>query len=212
MLIHIIMTIEIFRPNENPFDQSYEDLIKNYWKFTCKISKNRNPSIDNDGQKDEIANQNSNAPVFYLNSSDKGDDLVERSCKVPAGKGIFIPFGVEISTGEKPNSSIDELKRIARKDQDSARNLSIKLDGIEVNNIDSYRKSTNEFRLEFPNNALFGCPQGTFDAVADGFYIITKPLSPESPHTVEIKGGVSHSEDIIDPQFSANIKYTLTVQ
>ena len=205
------MTIEIFKPNESPFGLSYEDHIKNYWKFTCKIPKDKNPAIDNNGQKDEIANQNSNAPVFYLNSSDKKDTLVERTCQVPAGKGIFIPFGVEVSEKEVQNPSVDNLKRLAKKDQDSVNDLSVKLDGIEVNNIHNFRTPTNEFHLEFPQNGLFNCPSGTFKAVADGFYLITKPLSP-GPHTVDIKGSLSHDEKIIDSEFSVNIKYKLDVQ
>ena len=60
------MAIEIFKPNENPFGISYEDHIKSFWKFTCNLSKDKNPAINNNGQKDEIANQNSNSPVFYL--------------------------------------------------------------------------------------------------------------------------------------------------
>ena len=206
------MPIEVFKTNESPFGLSYEDHIKNYWKFTCKIPKDRNPAIDNNGQRDEIANQNSNAPVFYLNSSDKGDTRVERRCRVPAGKGIFIPvFGVEVSEIEVQNSTVNDLKRIAKKDQDSANDLSAKLDGNEVSDIKSFRKSTNEFEIEFPQNALFKCPQGTSKAVADGYYIITKPLSPGT-HTVEVKGKVETNEPIFDPIFSVDIKYTLEVQ
>jgi hypothetical protein len=207
------MSIEIFRPNENPFGLSYEDHIKNFWVFTCKLPKNKNPAIDNNGQKDEIANQNSNSPVFYLNSSDKGDQLVERTCRVPTGKGIFIPaISVEVSDKEVPNSSVDDLKRIAKKDQDNVNDLSVKLDGIEVNDIRSFRTPTNGFQLEFPQNAIFPVSEGTCQAVADGFYLITKPPSPGT-HTIEVKGNVSHDdENIVDPQFSLNVKYTLEVQ
>lgn len=209
------MTIEVFKTNENPFGLSYEDHIKNYWKFTCKIPKDRNPAIDNNGQRDEIANQNSNAPVFYLNSSDKGDDQVERRCRVPAGKGIFIPvIGVEVSELEVENASVNDLKRIAKKDQDSASDLSAKLDGNEVSNIRGFRTSTNEFQLEFPDNPLFGNTPGTGRAVAEGIYLITRPLTPGT-HTIEVKGKVDNNNEptpIQDPQFSVNIRYTLEVQ
>jgi hypothetical protein len=206
------MTIEIFKNNESPFGLSYEDHIKNYWKFTCKIPKDKNPAIDNNGQKDEIANQNSNASVFYLNSSNKGNTLVERKCKVPAKKGIFIPvIGVEVSEHEVPNSSVNDLKRIAKNDQDTASGLYVKLDGNEVNNIKSFRTPTDEFQLEFPKNGIFNCPDGTCKAVADGIYIITQPLLPGT-HTIEVKGSVNSNEPIVDPNFSVNIKYTLDAQ
>ena len=94
-------------------------ILKIFWEFTCKLPKNKNPSIDNDGQKDEIANQNSNSPVFYLNFSRDGDSLVERRCKVPREKGIFLvpAMSVEVSEKEIQNSSADHLKKIAKKDQ-----------------------------------------------------------------------------------------------
>jgi len=213
MSIYIAMSIEVFKPNENPFTLSYEDHVINFWKFTCKLPKNKNPAIDNNGQKDENANQNSNSPVFYLNFSREGDSLVERRCKVPREKGIFVPaMSVEVSEKEIQNSSADNLKKIAKKDQDSVRNLSVKLDGNEVNDVNSYRTSTDVFQLEFPQDPLFDVSPGTCQAVADGFYLITKPLSPGT-HTIEFKGSLQTDEkDSIEPNYSVNVKYILEVQ
>ena len=208
------MTIEVFQPNENPFGLSYEDHIKNFWVFTCRLPKEQNPVIDNNGQKDETANQNSNAQVFYLNFARDGIAPVERKCKVPAGKGVFVPaMCVEVSEKEIPNSSTDALKEIAKKDQDNVKNdLSVKLDGNEVNNLHNFRTSTEVFQLDFPQNALFDASPGSCQAVADGYYIITKPLSPGT-HTIDFKGSLeSHGENIIEPNYSVNVKYTLEVQ
>jgi hypothetical protein len=208
------MSIEIFKPTENPFSQSYEDHIKNYWKFICRLPKDKNPVIDNNGQKDEIVNQNSNAPVFYLNFSRNGGSFVERTCKVPAGKGLFIPvMCVEVSDKEVQNSTPERLKTIAKKDQDSVKNdLSVRLDGNEVSNLRSFRVSTDVFQIEFPENAIFDVSPGSSQAVADGFYIITKPLSPGT-HTIDFKGSLeSTEEDSIEQNYSVNVKYTLEVQ
>jgi len=207
------MAIEIFKPNENPFGLSYEDHIKNFWKFTCNLSKDKNPAINNNGQKDEIANQNSNSPVFYLNFSRDGDSLVERRCKVPREKGIFVPvMTVEVSEKEMQNSSADYLKKIAKKDQDSVKNLSVKLDGNEVNDIHSYRTPTDVFQLEFPSDPIFDVSPGTCQSVADGFYLITKPLSPGT-HRIDFKGNLQTDEkESIEPNYSVNVKYILEVQ
>ena len=210
------MPIEIFKPNENPFGVSYEDHVKNFWKLTCSIPKNKNPSRrDNNGQIDEIANQNSDSPVFYLNISCDGEgSLVERTCKVPKGKeGIFIPaISVEVSEKEVQDPSIDKLKKLAKEDQDSVKDLSVKLDGIEVNDIRSYRTPTNVFNLEFPQDALFDVSAGTSKAVADGFYLIAKRPSPGT-HTIELKGNLeNNNEESLDKKYSVNIKYTLDIQ
>jgi hypothetical protein len=206
------MTIEIFKPNENPFGISYEDHIKNFWKWTVSLPKNDNPRIDNNGQKDEIANHNSNSQVFYL-SSDSGESLVERRSKVPRGRGVFIPvISVEVSEKEVENQSVDNLKRYAKKDQDSVKDLSLKLDGVEVNDIRSYRNSTNVFELEFPQDAIFEVSPGTSKAVADGFYVITKELTPGT-HTIEFKGHLeTDDDDSIERKYSLNVRYILDVQ
>ena len=208
------MPLEIFEPTESPFGHSYEDHIKNYWKYICRLPKDENPVIDNNGQKDEISNQNSTDPVFYLNFSRNGGSLVERTCKVPTGKGVFIPvMCVEVSEKEVQNSSPEHLKKIAKKDQDSVKNdLSVRLDGNEVLNLHSFRIPTDVFQLEFPENAIFDVSSGSCQAVTDGFYIITKPLSPGT-HTIEFKGSLeSNEEDSIEPNYSVNVKYTLEVQ
>src|SRR5688500_4217154 len=192
------MPIEIFKPNDNPFGISYEDHVKNFWKLTCSFPKNKNPARrDNNGQKDEIANQNSASPVFYLNICCDGEgSLVKRTCKVPRGKeAIFIPvMSVEVSDQEVKDPSIDKLKRLAKEDQDSVKDLSVKLDGIEVNDIRSYRTPTNVFDLEFPQDALFDISAGTSQAVADGFYLIIKRPSPGT-HTIELKGNLENNKE-----------------
>ena len=209
------MTIELFKPNEDPFGIAYEDHVKNFWKHTCSLPKDNSPARrNNDGQIDEIANQNSDSPVFYLNTSSDGEDsLVERTCKVPKGKGIFIPaISVEVSEKEVQDPSIDKLKKLAKEDQDSVKELSVKLDGVEVNDIRRYRIPTNEFEINFPQNALFDVPEGTCKAVADGFYLIAKPPSTGT-HVIEFKGNLENDkEESIDKKYSVNVKYTLEIQ
>lgn len=211
------MPMEIFKPNENPFGIPYEDHVKNFWKLTCSFPKNKNPARrDNNGQRDEIVNQKSNSPVFYLNICCDGEgSLVERTCKVSKDKeAIFIPImSVEVSEKEvKKDPSIDKLKKLAKEDQDSVKDLSVKLDGIEVDDIRNYRTPTDVFDLEFPQDALFDLSEGTTQAVADGFYLITKRPSPGT-HTIELKGNLENNkEESIDKKYSVNIKYTLEIQ
>lgn len=209
------MPIEIFKTNENPFGLSYEDHVKNFWKLTCSLPKNKNPARrNNNGQKDEIANQNSDSPLFYLNICCDGEEsLVERTVKVPKGKGIFIPaISVEVSEKEVQDPSIDKLKKLAKEDQDSVKELSVKLDDVEVNDIHSYRIPTNAFEIEFPQNALFDVSAGKCQAVADGRYVITRPPSLGT-HTVEFRGNLeNNNEESLDKKYSVNIKYTLEIQ
>ena len=73
---------------------------------------------------------NSTFPVFYL--SDAGGGQVERTCKVPNGKGLLIPLmTVEVSDKEVPNVPIEDLHKIAKKNQDSVTSLYLKINDKE---------------------------------------------------------------------------------
>jgi hypothetical protein len=57
-----------------------------------------------------------------------GGGTSHKTCKVPAGKSVFIPVGtVQASDKEAPNASVDELNKIAKKDQDSITSLPLKI-------------------------------------------------------------------------------------
>lgn len=92
---------------------------------------------------------------FYL--SGNGEGKSDRTCKVPAGKGLFIPvMVVEWSDKEVPNASVEELHKSAKKDQDSVNSLYLKICDKEYNYEDllKYRTHTDDFEVVFPNNGL----------------------------------------------------------
>jgi hypothetical protein len=64
-----------------------------------------------------------------------------RTCKVPAGKSLFIPVSqVEVSDKEVPNTSVEDLSRLAKKDQDSVMSLYLKINDKEYNHQDTHRR------------------------------------------------------------------------
>ena len=75
-------------------------------------------------------------------------------------------------------ATIDDLHKIARNDQDHVTSLYLKVNNTEFNNQDlrGYRTHTKEFPVVFPNDALFGASAGPSMVVADGYYVLTKPL------------------------------------
>ena len=115
---------------------------------------------------------------FYLSGNGGGTSV--RTCKVPAGKGLFIPVSqVEVSDKEAPNASVEDLNRIAKKDQASVTSLYLKINDKEYSRQDlsKYRTHTGVFEVLFPKNAVFGASEGISKAVGDGYYIITEPLA-----------------------------------
>jgi hypothetical protein len=184
-------SVDILPPASNPYGLTYEQHVENFWKWLLPLPKDLNPWDDQTGDKCTSGQSESNSSVFYL--SGNGGGKSERTCKVQAGKGLFIPVSpMEISDKEAPNSSVEQLHSIAKSDQDSVTSLYLKIDDKQYDRqaLSGYRTDTGDFEVVFPKNAIFGATEGPSKAVADGYYIITEPLE-KGNHTVVYKSTLS---------------------
>jgi hypothetical protein len=181
----------IIAPDSNPYGLTYEQHVENFWKWILSLPKDLNPWNDQTGHNCANGQAGSNSSVFYL--SGNGGGVSERTCKVPAGRGLFIPVSpMEISDKEAPNSSVEQLHSIAKSDQDSVTSLYLKIDDKQYSrqDLEGYRTDTEDFEVVFPKNAIFGASEGPSKAVADGYYVITEPLE-KGNHTIAYKSTLS---------------------
>ena len=209
-----ISSVNIFPPESKPYGLSYEQHIKDFWKWIISIPQDKNPWGDQTGENCAIEQLETNSStLFYL--SGNGGGKSDRTCSLPAGKSLFIPVSpMEISDKEAPNRSIEELHKIAKKDQDSVTSLYLKINDKEYTRQDlsKYRIPTEEFEVTFPKNAIFGATEGISKAVADGYYVITQPLE-KGIYTILYKSSLICPEiDCIQPNFAQDIKYNLIVE
>src|SRR5919106_2819515 len=110
-------SVNIFPPGSTPYGLPYPKHIENFWKWILAIPAKDNPVNDPTGEKCATGQSNTNSSVFYLAFNNGG--VSERTCKVPAGKGVLIPvMQVEKSDKELPGASVEELDKSAKKDQD----------------------------------------------------------------------------------------------
>jgi hypothetical protein len=205
--------VNIFPPDVKPFGLTYEEHIKNFWKWIISLPKDKNPWQDETGKNCDNGQSGLNSSVFYL--SGNGGGKSERTCYVPSGKGLLIPIMVvEISDKEVPGKSAEELAKIAKKDQDSVTSLYLGIDDKEYKpeEISKYRTSTGSFEVVYPENAIFGATKGPSKAVADGHYIITEPL-PKGNHTVHYKSSlICPGTECLQPNFAQDIKYNIIAE
>ena len=113
---------------------------------------------------------------------------------------------VEVSDKEVPNTSVEGLASAAKTDQDSVTSLYLKIDDKEYKyeNLTKYRTHTDPFEVIFPDNGLYGVLQGGISkVVADGFYIITEPLT-KGNHTVHFKSTL--------PDYVQDLNYNIIVE
>jgi hypothetical protein len=206
-------SVNIYPPGSKPYGLSYEEQIKNFWKWIISFPKDKSPWNDQTGQNCDNGQSGTNSSVFYL--SGNGGGKSERTCKVPAGKGLFIPVSpMEASDKEVPNKSVEELHKISKKDQDSVTSLYLKINDKEYNReaLSKYRTHTGDFEVAFPKNAIFGASEGISKAVADGYYIITQPL-PKGNHTIEYKSSlICPGTECLQPNFAQDIKYNIIAE
>ena len=206
-------SVNIFPPGSKPYGLTYADHQKNFWKWSLAIPAKDNPVNDPTGEKCATGQSNTNSSVFYLAFNNGG--VSERTCKVPAGKGLLIPvMQVEKSDKEFP-ASVEELDKSAKKDQDSVNSLYLKIGDKEYTYEDllKYRTHTDVFEVVFPDKGIFGVIKGgPSKAVADGFYIITEPLA-KGTYPIHFKSSlICPDPDCSDPNFVQDIKYNIIVE
>ena len=106
-------SVNIFPPDSKPYNLTYADHAKNYWKWTLSVPASENHVNDQTGEKCANGQTNTNSSVFYLTYNNGGKS--ERTCIVPAGKGLLIPvMQVEWSDKESPGASVDDLTTAAK--------------------------------------------------------------------------------------------------
>jgi hypothetical protein len=203
--------VNVFPPGSKPFGLTYDKHIENFWKWLLSIPAKDSPINDSTGGKCATGQLNSNSSLFYLAFNNGG--VSQRTCEVPAGKGLFIPvMQVELSEKDTPGASIEDLKLSAKTDQDSVNSLYLKIGDKEYNfdDLRPYRTDTEGFDVDYADNGIFGIVEGgPTKAVADGYYIMTDPL-PKGNHTVLYKSSLSCLDPgCAEPNFAQDIKYNI---
>ncbi|HEU5119999.1 MAG TPA: hypothetical protein VFT71_03335 [Candidatus Nitrosocosmicus sp.] len=204
-------SVNIFPPESKSFGLSYVEHEKNFWKWALAIPVNENPVNDPTGEKCTNGQSNTNSSVFYLSFNNGGKS--ERTCTVPAGKGLLIPvMQVVITDKDLPGASVEELATSAKKDQDSVNSLYLKIGNKEYKYKDLYlyRTPTDVFEVIFPDKGIFGIlGGGPSKAVADGFYILTKPLT-NGTYSIHFKSSLICPDlGCAEPNFAQDIKYNI---
>jgi hypothetical protein len=128
-----------------------------------------------------------------------------RSCTIPAGTSILVPLiNVECSTVEGNGDTPAELRACARGFAEQFSDLSLTIDGVAIADLQRFRVHSPVFQFTAAKDNVFGVPAGTARSVADGFWVLIRPLSPGT-HTISFGGAYPPGG------FTTFVTYTLTV-
>ena len=216
----------VLSPAATPYGKTYGEWSAEHWKWTFALPVDHHPLLDETGA--DVA-QGQSGPVWFLGgtftSTTSGGVTVgsaTRDCTVPTGKALFFPIiDNECSTLEGNGTTDAELRSCAKFFQDHAHDLTCTVDGVPIQNLDSYRVQSPLFTYgPLPDNNLlesFGlnAPAGsTSPSVSDGVFVMLAPLSAGG-HTIHFSGALSLSAangDPFDLEFRLDITYNLTVK
>jgi hypothetical protein len=208
----------VLPPNSNAFGKSYAEWSAEHWKWTYSLPADHHPLTDT-----ADCSTGQSGKVWFLGGTftptPVGPGLVvgtaHRVCTIPSGIALFFPIlNVEASVLEGNGTTESQLRAAAISLQDHAENLACTIDGVAIQDLDSYRVQSPLFTFgPLPVNNLLGAPAGaTSPSVADGVYLLLAPLS-RGQHTIHFSGDFRFTlaEDGFDFKFVIDITYSITV-
>jgi hypothetical protein len=197
----------VFPPDSRPYGLTYGEWTAKWWEWAFSMPEADNPSIDNTGENCAI---NQTGPVWFLAGTFGG--AVTRECTIPSDKGILVPL-INVACDSATEPSLDteaELRSCAKADQDTVIAKEIAIDGVNIDNLESYRFQSSLFNLTFPENNIAGVAAQTAKAVSDGYWILLEPLSPGS-HEIHFKAALGDPTAIGITNFALDVRYLLTI-
>jgi hypothetical protein len=187
---------------------SYERWTGYWWQWAYSAPPAQNPILDKTGKYCAVAQH---GPVWFLAGSFESTPI-RRTCNLPQDRAILVPIINRAGdNGGSITGDSKDMRTAIKPSMDEATNLVLELDGRPIPDIKrNFRFKSPIFSNSLPPNNLydfFGFPNlggVVHPSVADGYYVMLKPLRPGT-HTLVIKG------EIPSFSFSQNITYKLNV-
>jgi hypothetical protein len=181
-----------------------------WWAWAFSFPVNDNPLLDTTGEKAKFGDV---GPVFFLAGAYNASGNITRKAILPPGKFIFFPVVnlVNDNVGVSPRQTIDELAAALAGAISSLADLHASVDGVPVDDLQQHREMSPVFsytlqstdNLQQVQNNIPDAQGTIFPVLADGFYLMLRPLSPG--HHVISFGGTLLS-------VTFNVTYDITVE
>lgn len=195
-----------FAPNSKPFGKTFREWSAEWWQFVLSFPASENPIGDISGEKCMVGQR---GPVWFLLGT--GGGTVNRRCTVPEGKALFFPV-LNLVDVNVANQTAEELRAEIGPCVDAVTSLSVTVDNKPIQNLQNRaRVRSKVFEITLPEGNLFGIDAGVYSpVVADGFYVMLKPLSV-GQHTVRFSGAIAGCPFSPTP-FELDVTYELDVK
>jgi hypothetical protein len=202
----------LFLLNERPFGITNGEWTAKWWKWLMEIPQPQNPAVDLDGTYCSMGQSDPN--VWFITGTFGGK--ADRKCEIPFGKAIFFGHGYECSTAETPNlKTYGELLNCASEELKTLVDPSMfaaTLDGKPLSNLTSYKAISPPFKVNLPENNIWGVKGGLTLAAANGYFIFLKPLD-RGNHTFTVSSMSAPSQvSATNPPQTLDVKYNFIIK
>jgi hypothetical protein len=213
---------DIYSVQSRPFGRTYAEWSAAFWQWDFSLPADHHPLTDT---ADVSAGQSGH--VWFIGGTfttvQNGTTVTgvaDRTVTIPSGTALFFPLVnaedslLEEAAAGNPGATVDDLRAAAQNLADHITGLFATVDGKDVLDLPAYRAQSSAFTVgPLPENNLLGAPAGTTTtAVADGYYLMLKPLSV-GEHTLHFGGSAvfTQAQDGFDFTFKLDITYHITV-
>jgi hypothetical protein len=211
-------TFIVVPPDQTWSGMTYPQLAGAWWSWASRIPSSLSPVADRTGFLCRIGQAGS----FFFLAQSTGGPPVRRTCNVPAGKAIFFPAITVRCSGKPPAQSpgvvggtpADDvrLNACAKRSADRINFVQVDVDRQTLMAADfprgpvvmPFRARSAPVTVQFTPRNPFGAAAGSARLVADGFWVLLRPLKPGTTHTINIRGRVRGG-------FATNVTYRLRV-
>jgi hypothetical protein len=168
---NVYYATELFSPEYNPYEVTFEEWTARWWQWLLSIPKTESPLFDDpDGKK---CSKNQSGPVWYLPGTLGGS--AERSCTVPSGKAILLPvLNVECSFAEGDGTTEEQLRSNVMTEMDKITRIEVSINDQKIDLAEN-RIQSLPFDAFLPKNNVLGVQDGTTRMVSDGYWLFLKP-------------------------------------
>jgi hypothetical protein len=176
-----------FPPHAKPYGKSLGNWNAEWWNWMAQFPYADNPITDTDGSRGGAAYQ-PDGPVWFLAGNFGG--VGTRTVEIPPGKGLLFPlinsalWSPEdcVYIGAPTPCTADDLASALEIQYGTAPLMTATLDGHDIRALSEYRATSDAFTFEILPDSLgtdFGYTPGPrYPSVADGYYVMLKPLPP----------------------------------
>lgn len=177
---------KVFKQGSMPYNKSYGEWAARFQQWLLGIPTATNPLFDETGA---FASIGQSGPVWFLSGNLGGESV--RTVTVPHGKALFFPLVSILYFRAAPEEPSDRASILdAFSGFLAGAEHSCEIDGVSVNNVESYYTESPLFNQILGPDNLFGLDPGVYSPAMDfGYFLMVKPLK-KGLHTIHIGGGL----------------------